>query len=222
MLAQVDCPLRSFTPRSWAARVLADVPALLNDHAHLEKKAAANALALLPSWPAGRGADGPPEGWVRAVTTVANDETEHLRLVLRLLEKRGGQLSRHHHNPYAAALRGWTRLGDGPRECLDRLLVCALIELRSCERFAVLAQHLEDLADTPAADPELHRLYKGLFASEHGHFRSFLDLALDLPGVDRPAVEARFQEALAVEAEIIGRMPVSAGMHSGTDPGAAA
>ena len=213
MMQKVDCPLLWYTPEAWAKAQLQDPCALLNDHAHLEKKAASNALSLVAHWPMDRERGGAaPENWVHALTTIANDETEHLQLVLRLLGKRGGALSKGHSNPYAADLRLLVRAGLGKLETIDRLMVSALIELRSCERFACLAAELES---APTADPELLRLYKGLWAAEHGHFHAFLELALELPGADRAEQDARWRWMLEQEAQIIARQPAYVGMHSG-------
>ncbi len=143
--------MRYRTPAAWAAMVLRDPLALLSDHAHLEKKAAANALELLNRWPEPATLDGP---WVAAMTAIARDEVEHLARVTRLLIRRGGKLSRQHKNPYANALRTLVRLGAGPDEILDRLLISSLIEARSCERFELLACGCED--------GEMARLYSGL------------------------------------------------------------
>src|SRR4051812_24519688 len=107
---------------------------LLNDHAHLEKKAAANALELVNRWPE----PNPPENWVAAMTAVARDEVEHLALVCRILARRGGKLTKNHRNEYAMALRALVRKGEGPAEVVDRLMISALIEARSCERFSLL------------------------------------------------------------------------------------
>lgn len=202
---KVDSPLRSRTPPGWVAMVMRDVPALLNDHAHLEKKAASNALDLLNKWPQGE----PPDSWVTTTSAIARDEVEHLNLVLRILRRRGGELTRSHRNPYARDLRQLERSTPGGVEGLmDRLMTSALIELRSCERFAVLAEH--------CPDDELAKLYKGLWASEHGHFRTFLTMAEDVPGLERAAIEARWNELLDAEAQIIARQPAYCGMHSGT------
>ncbi len=118
----------------WAQDVLADPVALLADHAFLEKKAALNAIQLLERWPK----EWLP-GWVETMTSVARDEAAHLAQVTRLLIRRGGRLDRGHKNPYANALRGLVRKGEVISEALDRLFVSALIEARSCERFAALA-----------------------------------------------------------------------------------
>lgn len=210
-----ELPLRTRTPPSWAQAALEEPLALLNDHAHLERKAASNALALLQRWPRGDGdpaadADHAPGGrWAEALADVARDEVEHLALVLRLLASRGGRLSRHHANPYAAALHALVRTGRGDEELLDRLLVSALIEARSCERFGALAQ--------AAGDPELRALYRGLLASERGHFRAFLGLA-DL--LAPPAeVHARLEALLDEEARVLAAQRPGARMHAGAPAG---
>ena len=202
-------PLRVFTSESWAAEALSDPLALLNDHAHLEKKAAANVLELLNRWPDPH----PPENWVKAMTTVARDEVEHLALVTRLLARRGGRFAKHHKNPYANALRDLVRLGAGNLELMDRLMVSALIEARSCERF-----HLLDATDEKhGCDPALRRVYEGLWASEHGHYRIFLDLATHVLGEQRrdavAIVERRWGEMLDAESEIIRRQSPGPRMH---------
>src|SRR5215218_6669903 len=165
-MKDVDLPLRYHTPASWAAGVLARPLELLNDHAHLEKKAATNALELLNRWPEPT----PPENWVAAMTAVSRDEVEHLAVVCRILARRGGRLTKSHANPYASALHKLVRRGRGTDELVDRLMISSLIEARSCERFALLGE-------AAANDPELAKLYRGLWASEHGHYRTFIQLA---------------------------------------------
>ncbi|MBL8877813.1 MAG: hypothetical protein JNG88_01735 [Phycisphaerales bacterium] len=197
----VDLPLRYRTPSVWARQALCEPLALLNDHAHLEKKAATNALDVLCRWPTAR----PTENWVSALTTVARDEAEHLAIVTRLLARRGGELTREHRNTYANELRRLVRLGEGPLELMDRLMISALIESRSCERFELLSRHCDDA--------ELARLYGGLWASENGHYRIFLELSRM---VGKPAVvEERWNFMLNREAEIIQSQPPGAKMHSG-------
>jgi len=198
-----DLPLRSRTPMSWVDDVLADPLALLNDHAWLEKKAASNALELLNRWPE----PCPPQNWVQAMTAIARDEVEHLAVVTRILARRGGRLTKRHHGLYAADLRDLVRRGQGPNELMDRLMISALIEARSCERFAVLADG--------CADRELSKLYGGLYASEAGHYRLFIDLARALPNADARRVDARWNELLRAEAEIIARQPPGPRIHSG-------
>jgi tRNA-(ms[2]io[6]A)-hydroxylase len=177
---------------------------LLNDHAHLEKKAAANALEMLNRWPE----PSPPENWVAALTAIARDEVEHLALVCRLLARRGGRLTKQHSNPYANQLRLLVRNGAGPEEVVDRLIVSALIEARSCERFKLLAEMCEE-------DAELAKLYRGLWASEHGHYLSFLQLAEQL--LEKDVVAERWEQMLAAEAPIIAKQEPGPRMHSGVN-----
>jgi tRNA-(ms[2]io[6]A)-hydroxylase len=197
----LDLPLRLETSDAWAGVALADPLALLNDHAHLEKKAATNALELLHRWPE----PNPPENWVRAMTAIARDEVEHLALVCRLLSRRGGRLTKHHGNPYARALRQLVRSGRGDDELVDRLLVSALIELRSCERFEILARRCED--------EELRSIYADLWDSERGHYLIFLDLARKVPPgtVD---VDGRWSDMLDAEAAILREQPSGPRLHA--------
>jgi len=197
-------PLRLRTPDRWADEVLRDGEALLNDHAHLERKAASNALDLLHRWPDAE----PPDAWISRMTAVARDEVEHLATVTRLLDRRGGTLTKSHRNPYANDLRDLVRLGSGPRELMDRLMVCALIEARSCERFEILARACA------TEDTELARLYRGLWASEHGHYLVFLDLGRQVLGDAADEIERRWSEMLDLEAEILQAQPPGPRMHS--------
>src|SRR5438094_6713501 len=111
-MPQIDLPLRYETSQAWAIAALARPLELLNDHAHLEKKAAANALELLNRWPE----PSPPGNWVAATIAIARDEVEHLAVVSRLLARRSGRLSRSHANPYASALHRLVRKGRGTEE----------------------------------------------------------------------------------------------------------
>ena len=203
-MAEADLPLRFTTPPSWATAALSKPLELLNDHAHLEKKAATNALELLNRWPE----PNPPENWVAAMSAVARDEVEHLAIVTRLLARRGGRLTRQHGNPYASALRNLVRKGQGPAELVDRLMISALIEARSCERFQLLGDAVE-----LAPDAELQKLYRNLWASEHGHYRTFIQLAEQiLPAKD---VATRWDQMLDAEAALIQQQPPGLRMHSG-------
>jgi tRNA-(ms[2]io[6]A)-hydroxylase len=201
-MLEAELPLRFQTPPRWAKAALSQPLALLNDHAHLEKKAAANALELLNRWPE----PNPPENWVAAMTAIARDEVEHLAIVSRLLARRGGRLTRQHSNPYASELHKLVRKGHGPAELIDRLMISALIEARSCERFRLLALACD-------ADPELKKIYANLWASEHGHYRSFIQLAEQILPAD--IVAARWSQMLDAEAAIVSTQTVGPRMHSG-------
>jgi tRNA-(ms[2]io[6]A)-hydroxylase len=192
-------PLHSRTPIEWGLAVLSEPFSLLIDHAFLEKKAATNALELLTRWP-----NDWTDGWVEAMTGVARDEMTHLSQVIRILSSRGGRLSRFHKNPYANALRQLVRKASR-QELLDRLLVAALIEVRSCERFSVLA--------AASTDAELSGFYRSLYSSELGHYRVFLHLAGKFTA--QAELDARWQEMLASEAMILAAQEVGPRIHSG-------
>lgn len=193
-------PLKYLTPDAWATQVLQKPLELLNDHAHLEKKAATNALELLNRWPE----PNPPENWVAAMTAIARDEVEHLAVVSRILARRGGRLTKSHHNQYASDLHKLVRRGRGTEELVDRLMISSLIEARSCERFKLLGEACED--------PELKKLYKGLWASEHGHYRMFIQLAEQVMAFRE--VDKRWAEMLDAEAQIVQKQPPGPRMHS--------
>ena len=204
-MPDTDLPLRYLTPIAWAAQVLHHPLELLNDHAHLEKKAATNALELLNRFPE----PNPPENWVTAMTAISRDEVEHLATVTRLLARRGGRLTRQHSNPYAARLRDLVRKGEGTSELVDRLMVSALIEARSCERFAVLAEATDD--------EELKSFYHALYSSELGHYKVFVRLANRIAA--KADVQARWEQMLAAEAAILSRQEPGPRIHSGSGKG---
>ncbi len=195
-------PLHSQTPLAWGTTVLQDPIALLIDHAFLERKAANNALELMTKWPGNW-----TPGWVETMTTIARDEAAHLAQVTRLLARRGGRMERVHKNLYANALRQLVRKGDNG-EVLDRLFVSALIEARSCERFAVLAEAAAD-------DQELAKFYQALYASELGHYKVFLKLAAKIGG--RANADARWEELLEAEARILAEQEPGPRIHSGVE-----
>jgi tRNA 2-(methylsulfanyl)-N6-isopentenyladenosine37 hydroxylase len=198
--AEIDAlPLHSRTPIEWGLAVLSEPFSLLIDHAFLEKKAATNALELLTRWP-----NDWTDGWVEAMTGVARDEMTHLSQVIRILLSRGGRLNRFHKNPYANALRQLVRKASR-QELLDRLLVAALIEVRSCERFSVLA--------AASTDAELATFYRTLYSSELGHYRIFLHLAGKFTA--QAELDARWQEMLASEAVILAAQDLGPRIHSG-------
>lgn len=209
--ASTAMPLRLRTPAGWVGVAMTDPLALLEDHAHLERKAASNALELVVRWPerveleAGCKA---ADRWAHVLASIAQDEMRHLAQVLRLLERRGGHMTRTHVNPYAAALRAEVRRGAGVRELHDRLLVSALIELRSFERFSLLAAGVDD--------PELATFYESLKKSEAGHYTAFLELAASLPEVGTET-ESRFDAWLDIEAGVASRQLPACRMHGGWD-----
>jgi len=193
--------LTTETDSAWAPLVLADIPALLADHAHCELKAASNAISLVP-----RLVDHPAV--TRVLTELAREELLHYEAVLALLQKRGLRLGAPLEDLYAVelrkAVRALPRLPEIPA-AVDRLVVAALIEARSCERFKVLIAALE----ASGADPEVLALYQDLFPSEARHYVTFVDLAAECLGGDRKAVEARVGALAIEEGRIVARLASS-------------
>jgi tRNA-(ms[2]io[6]A)-hydroxylase len=182
------------TPADWVRLAVERFDEVLVDHAHCEKKAAAQALSLLAAFP-----DVP--GLARAMARLAREEAGHLSQVLRLLEQRGLSLGKDPGDPYAQALQERVRHPRAER-LLDRLLVSALIELRSRERLALLATHLPQ--------PDLREVYGRLAAAEAGHGDLFWRLALKASPDEAPRRRA---ELAAEEARIVRSLPLRAAIH---------
>lgn len=187
--------LKRATESAWLALVLARFDELLIDHAHCEKKAAANALSLLQAYPE-------VPGLPAQMARLAREEAAHLARVLQLMEQRGLLLGRDAGDPYAQGLQKLMRNGYKERQ-LDRFLVAGIIESRSHERLALLAVGLED--------PALKRFYSELAQSEDGHQRLFLRLASEV--ADACSIETRLEELLTEEARLMEYLPLRAAVH---------
>ena len=184
----------------WAAAALRDLDAVLVDHAHCEMKAASNALSLAARHPVSL-------TLVRALTDLARDEIEHFQRVLGFLEARGLPLGSPVVDTYAADLRkacGALPRKDAPPPIVDRLLVSALIEARSCERFKLLM-----VALGPLRDPELYAFYAELFAAEARHYQVLVDLAIEAAEGDAARVLARLALLSDSEGEIVRALALS-------------
>ena len=192
--------LRVATPPGWGVVALADLPAVLSDHAHAEKKAALSALSLLNREP-GR------TDLVGRMAKLAREELRHLDQVLGHLRARGWALQPDRADRYARRLAALRRTGTPDVDLVDRLLVAALIEARSWERLNLLGLALEARGD----EPELAAFYVELARSEAGHYRLFVDLAAtECPAVD---AGARLAELAVEEAAIIGSLPHEPRIH---------
>ncbi len=183
--------LRHATDPSWAVAAVERLDDVLLDHAHCELKAASNALAL-----AGRSPGFPAVA--RALVDIAEEEIQHYRQVVRELDRRGAVLGKPPVDVYAAELLKRAFASTGKRSAADslgdRLLVGALIEARSCERFRLLADELARRGS------DLAPFYEELFAAEARHYRTFVDLAIAVRGDD--ATRARLLELAVIEAEV--------------------
>jgi tRNA-(ms[2]io[6]A)-hydroxylase len=190
--------LRVPTDAAWVRLALGDVDAVLRDHAHCEMKAASNALSLAARHPA-------TMRLVRALTDLAREELDHFQQVLAVLEQRGIALGTPEVDGYAAELRRAASLL--PRDpsmsvLVDRLLVGALIEARSCERFKLLVEALA----ARGGEDDLVAFYKELFAAEARHYRTFVDLANEAAGGDEARVSARLDALADAEGAIVSSL----------------
>ena len=190
------------TPPRWAEIAADDLDRVLADHAHCEMKAATNALSLATRWPA-------TPRVARALTDLAEEELRHFREVLALLEQRGVELGRPDVDAYAADLRRAANASSDktPAGSLaDRLLVGALIEARSCERFRLLADALCARGDALAS------FYEDLFACEARHYKTLVDLAVEVLG-DEARVRERLATIAHAEGDIAARLGARAAIH---------
>lgn len=189
--------LRATTDSAWAVEAVKDLDAVLIDHAHCEMKAATNAMSLVV-----RHSSSLP--LVRALTKLAREELDHFERVVAFLEARGLRLGPPPVDEYAAELRRAmharkpTKGADELPHIVNRLLVGALIEARSCERFKLLLQALP--ANTPS---DLRAFYEELFVAEARHYREYVDLAIAAAGPLAHRVEARLGELAEEEASIV-------------------
>jgi tRNA-(ms[2]io[6]A)-hydroxylase len=184
------------TSERWLRQVAAGLEELLIDHAHCEKKAAGVALNLLFVY-----VDNVE--LCRAMTEIVQEELGHFNLVLDLLARRGIRFRKVRPSRYADRLSALIRK-DEPGRAVDRLLVAALIEARSCERFGLLRDHL--------GDAELATFFGSLFESEARHHSTYVRLAKTFAPAEE--VQARLRELAQAEARIIAEGDEVPRMHS--------
>lgn len=187
--------LKCASSEEWIASVNRDPQAVLSDHAHCEKKAAAMAISYISKY------SHKPE-LVRAMAELAQEEMSHFAMVLDKLDERGYSLTRDSGDEYVNHLRTSIRKND-PHRLLDLLIVSSLIEARSCERFSLLSEH--------CGDEDLKIFYRSLLESEAKHRSEFLRLARLY--YERDLVDARLKELSEFEAEIVLSLQNAATMH---------
>jgi tRNA-(ms[2]io[6]A)-hydroxylase len=175
------------TDPRWVDIASMNVREILVDHAYCEQKAASSCISLIILFPE-------KDKLVEVLTPVVAEEWNHFERVIKELTRRGYSLGRQRKDEYVAELNKLVRTG-GSRDqlLLERLLLNALIEARSCERFKILWKNIPD--------KELSEFYYELMVSEAGHYRNFLQLAKEY--IPEKTVEARWRELLAQEAEIM-------------------
>ena len=188
--------LSSSTPPRWLDSVESHLEEILIDHAHCEKKAASTAMSLIFAY-----VDRVP--LVRSLSTIVEEELLHFRQVLDQLERRGWTFRRLRPGAYGRRLNELVRPGE-PERAVDRFLIAALIEARSCERFALLRERITDrgLAD----------FYGSLFESEARHYATYVQFAEEFAPAD--VVHRRLEALAAAEAQIVAEGDPLPRMHS--------
>ncbi len=165
---------------------------ILTDHAWCEQKAATSCISLIQKYSS-------HEELVQELVPIVSEEWGHFRLVVQELKKRGLKLGKQRKDEYVNALLQFeTKGGSEQMRLLDKLLICALIEARSCERFKRLSEGL--------GDEYLCQFYRRFMESEAGHYRTFIDLARQY--VDEDLVWKRWQEWLDYEAGVMQQLEV--------------
>jgi tRNA-(ms[2]io[6]A)-hydroxylase len=190
-------PLLTPTSPSWTAAVMDNFNEFLQDHAAAEKKASGMAMSMVSHYP-------DRIELVAAMADLAIEELSHYREVVKWIHQRGLHTTADSKDHYVLQFRKAMRQGADPDDyLLDRLLTASIIEARGAERFALVADALDD-------EP-LKKFYQSIARSEERHYTLFLELAgLYLPQRD---IEARWNELLAAEADIVARLPIRSALH---------
>jgi tRNA-(ms[2]io[6]A)-hydroxylase len=184
------------TDSEWFDRIEPELDTILVDHTHLEKRAASTALSMIFRY---TGRETLPE----TLSPIVREEMEHFEQMLDVLKSRGVELRRLEPAPYAKKLVKHIRTHE-PETLLDKLIVAGLIEARSCERFKILSENIDD---APLAD-----YYGQLFESEARHYTTYTDLArLYFP---QETVKTRLREMAQLELEALQASEGVARLHS--------
>ena len=191
--------LETPTPDAWLEAACERLPAMLLDHANCELKAASTALGFLYRYPE-------RTTLAQRMSRLAREELRHFEQVRSIMDEMEIPFERLSASRYAGGLREAVR-PDEPWKLLDMLLIGALIEARSCERFAKIA---------PLLPGKLGRFYGGLLASEARHFEHYIAFAKSECGVDEDEIDARLEELKKIEAALITDPDPEFRFHSGT------
>ncbi|MGB5720743.1 MAG: tRNA isopentenyl-2-thiomethyl-A-37 hydroxylase MiaE [Woeseiaceae bacterium] len=190
--------LQEPTPDAWLSAACTRLPEMLLDHANCELKAASTALGFLYRYP-------DRAALAQRMSKLAREELRHFEQVRALMDDMKIPFQRLSASRYAGGLRDVARQSE-PHKLLDMLLIGALIEARSCERFARLAPQLPE---------KLGRFYAGLLASEARHFEHYIAFARSECGVDDAEIDARLEELKWVEAQLVSEPDPDFRFHSG-------
>ncbi len=193
------------TPVSWAEKNIAHMDILLLDQAHLEKKAASIAMSFMFRFPDPSGKLEVSSGQHEALSVVAREELDHFEQVMQLMKQRGVTYQKQQASPYAERLHTIARPSGSERD-LDRLLCCAVIEARSCERIKLLGQALA------GRDDELSQFYLSLVHSEAQHFDLYVKMAE--ARFSPKVVQPRLEEIMQHEAQVLTQAPDVPRLHN--------
>jgi len=186
------------TDPRWADIAEKNIEEILIDHAYCEQKAASTAISLIVSFPEY------PE-LVNAMTALAREEMGHFKMVHDRLLNMGFQMGRDRKDEYVIQLlKFFPKGGSRATQMVHRLLIAGLIEARSCERFRLLSEELED--------KELAKFYRDLMVSEANHYTMFLRFARQY-GDDRAVVDQKWQDLLDYEAKIMKNLGTKESIH---------
>lgn len=194
----IDAFLETATPEAWLDAACDRLPEMLLDHANCELKAASTALGFLYRYP-------DRAALAQRMSRLAREELRHFEQVRSIMGDMEIPFERLSASRYAGRLREAVR-PEEPWKLLDLLLIGALIEARSCERFARIAPRLPD---------KLGRFYSGLLASEARHFEHYIAFAKSECDVEEAEIEARLLELKAIEAQLIASPDPEFRFHSG-------
>jgi tRNA-(ms[2]io[6]A)-hydroxylase len=179
--------LKLATDPRWTNIAEKSIEDILVDHAYCEQKAATNCISIIINFP-------DKKTVVDKLSPIVTEEWGHFRMVIRELDKRGFPLGKKRNDDYVKLLsKVIITGGDRDNQLVERLLLAALIEARSCERFKLLSENLED--------EELKKFYRELMISEAGHYRLFIDLAKEYWSEEK--LKLKFDYYLKEEAKIL-------------------
>ena len=186
------------TDPNWVNIAKMNISEILSDHAYCEQKAASTAISMIISFPQ-------YPKLVSAMADLAQEEMSHFKMVHDLIIERGLKLGRERKDYYVINLRSFFPKGGSKNDHLiHKLLVAGLIEARSCERFRILSEKLEDI--------KLRKFYRKLMISEASHYTMFLRLARHY-GNSREQVDIKWENLLDYEAELINTLGDKESIH---------
>lgn len=185
------------TDPRWVNIAEKNIEEILIDHAYCEQKAASTAISLIVSFPEF-------SQLVEKMTELVQEEMSHFKMVFDLLQEKGITMERDRKDEYVIELtKFFPKGGSRVDQLTHRLMYAALIEARSCERFRLLSEHLED--------KKLARFYRKLMISEAGHYTLFLSFARQYGDVD--TVNKKWKNLLAYEASIMEHLSKKESIH---------